>query len=249
MEYLKRFYFIPWTIWCGLSFLSLNVLFFPFIYIFLLTGNKTLYRWTHHIPTIIGRISLVLWGVRVKVSGREHFDPNTQYIFVGNHRSMLDALLSGGLIYNPKKFIGKAEILRWPFLGYMLGKLYIPVKREDKKSRKWSMEQLLLKMKEGYSMIMFSEGKTNTTAEPLLPFKDGAYNLACQMQIPIVPFVIYGAEKIWSRKVFLIRPGVVYMSFLPMQEPLGFNEDNVEQLKKRVFNSMLSTYSQLEESF
>ncbi len=132
MIYLKRFYLIPWTLWCGLSFLLLNLAFFPFMYLFLLSGNSTLYRWTHQMPTIIGRISAFLWGIRVIVSGREHFDINTQYIFVGNHRSFLDAIISGGFIYNYKKFIGKAEILKWPYMGFILRKLYMPVKREDK---------------------------------------------------------------------------------------------------------------------
>lgn len=246
MIYLKRFYLIPWTLWCGLSFLLLNLAFFPFMYLFLLSGNSTLYRWTHQMPTIIGRISAFLWGIRVIVSGREHFDINTQYIFVGNHRSFLDAIISGGFIYNYKKFIGKAEILKWPFMGFILRKLYIPVKREDKDSRKKSMEQLIEKMKEGYSMVVFSEGKSNTTDEPLLPFKDGAYSTSCETQIPIVPFVMYGADHLWPRKQFLIRPGKIYLDFLPIVKPLKPTEEQIKQQKEIVYNHMLVTYQKRE---
>ena len=249
MIYLKRFYLIPWTLWCGLSFLALNILFFPFMYFFLLSGNQTLYRWTHQMPTIIGRILAFLWGIRVIESGRENFDSDKQYIFVGNHRSFLDAIISGGFIYNYKKFIGKAEILKWPFMGFILRKLYIPVKREDKDSRKKSMEQLIEKMKEGYSMVVFSEGKSNTTDEPLLPFKDGAYSTSCETKIPIVPFVMYGADHIWPRKQFLIRPGKIYLDFLPITEALEPNEDNVQRQKELVFQAMLNMYREREESY
>jgi 1-acyl-sn-glycerol-3-phosphate acyltransferase len=172
----------------------------------------------------------------------------TQYIFVGNHRSFIDAIISGGFIYNYKKFIGKAEILKWPFMGFILRKLYIPVKREDKDSRKKSMEQLIEKMKEGYSMVVFSEGKSNTTDEPLLPFKDGAYSTSCETKIPIVPFVMYGADDLWPRKQLLIRPGKIYLDFLPVVEPLEPSEDNIQIQKEFVFQAMLKKYKERKVS-
>jgi 1-acyl-sn-glycerol-3-phosphate acyltransferase len=200
-------------------------------------------------PTIIGRISAFLWGIKVIESGRENFDESTQYIFVGNHRSFLDAIISGGFIYNYKKFIGKAEILNWPFMGFILKRLYIPVKREDKDSRKKSMEQLIEKMKEGYSMVVFSEGKSNTTDEPLLPFKDGAYTTSCETKIPIVPFVMYGADHLWPRKQILIRPGKIYLDFLPVAEPLEPTEENIQKQKELVFHNMLRKYKEREACY
>jgi 1-acyl-sn-glycerol-3-phosphate acyltransferase len=200
-------------------------------------------------PTIIGRISAFLWGIKVIESGRENFDESTQYIFVGNHRSFLDAIISGGFIYNYKKFIGKAEILKWPFMGFILKRLYIPVKREDKDSRKKSMEQLIEKMKEGYSMVVFSEGKSNTTDEPLLPFKDGAYTTSCETKIPIVPFVMYGADHLWPRKQILIRPGKIYLDFLPVAEPLEPTEENIQKQKELVFHNMLRKYKEREACY
>jgi len=212
------------------------------MYLFLLSGNKKLYHITHHFPTVIGRISAFLWGLRIVETGREHFDKNKQYIFVGNHRSFIDAIISGGFIYNPKKFIGKAEILKWPFLGFILRKLYIPVHREDKDSRKKSMELLIEKMKEGYSMVVFSEGKTNTTDEPLLPFKDGAYSTSCITNIAIVPFVMYGADHLWPRNQILIRPGKLFLDFLPPVMPLENTEENVQIQKQTVYEQMLEVY-------
>ena len=134
-------------------------------------------------------------------------------------------------------------------MGFILRKLYIHVKREDKDSRKKSMEQLIEKMKEGYSMVVFSEGKSNTTDEPLLPFKDGAYTTSCETKIPIVPFVMYGADHIWPRKQFLIRPGKIYLDFLPIAEALEPNEDNIQRQKELVFQAMLKMYKERKSSY
>jgi 1-acyl-sn-glycerol-3-phosphate acyltransferase len=240
---LKFLFSIPWTLWCALVFLVLNAFFFPFLFILIAIGSQRCYRWAHHVPTIIGRLSLILWGVRIETSGRENFDPSAQYIFVGNHRSMLDALVSGGFIYNPKKFIGKAEILNWPFLGYILRKLYIPVKRDNKESRKWSREQLILKMNEGFSMVIFAEGKTNATDEPLLPFKSGAFSAACDSQVSIVPFIMYGADKIWHRKTWLISPGKLKLKFLiPIISPPS-TEENIDEMREYVYDLILDNYN------
>lgn len=247
IAHLKKIYLLPWTIWCLLVFFTLNLIAFPFIFIFISSGNKKLYHWTHYIPNIIAIISLFLWGVRVKVKGRENFSWKSQFIFVGNHRSMLDTLISGGYIYNAKKYIGKAEILKWPFLGYILGKLYVPVNRESEASRKWSREQLILKMKEGYSMVIFAEGKTNSSDNLLLPFKSGAFHTACETQIPVLPFVIYGADKIWPRSLLFIKPGKIYLEFLnPIVAPKNTDE-NISEFKNYTYELILDKYVEYKE--
>jgi 1-acyl-sn-glycerol-3-phosphate acyltransferase len=110
------------------------------------------------------------------------------------------------------------------------------------------MEQLIEKMKEGYSMVVFSEGKSNTTDEPLLSFKDGAYSTSCETKIPIVPFVMYGADDLWPRKQLLIRPGKIYLDFLPVVEPLEPSEDNIQIQKEFVFQAMLKKYKERKVS-
>jgi 1-acyl-sn-glycerol-3-phosphate acyltransferase len=97
-------------------------------------------------------------------------------------------------------------------------------------------------------MVVFSEGKSNTTDEPLLPFKDGAYSTSCETKIPIVPFVMYGADDLWPRKQLLIRPGKIYLDFLPVVEPLEPSEDNIQIQKEFVFQAMLKKYKERKVS-
>lgn len=242
MIYLKRFYLIPWTLWCGVCFFVMTGICFFCIFFLLFIPSPRAYRLAHDLPTYTAKIIAYLWLVRVKSIGLNNFNHSQQYIFVGNHRSMLDAIVSAGFIPNPKKFIGKAELLKWPFIGYILKKLYIPVKRQDKASRQWSKEQLLRKMKEGYSMVIFSEGTCNATDKPLLDFKDGAYDTSILTQVSIVPFIIDKADVLWHRSIWLIQPGTLILSFLP---PIDPKEETLENLKKEVYQKMEREYLRL----
>lgn len=244
IQYLKKIYLLPWTLWCGLSFAIVTAIMFVVLFVFLNIPSRKTYLWAHQIPTIVGKIIAKLWLVRVEIIYEQPLDSSKQYIFVGNHTSMLDAIVSGGYIPNIKKFIGKAEILKWPFLGYLLRKLYIPVQRENKDSRKWSMDQLFEKMKEGMSIVIFAEGTCNTTNKLLKEFKDGAFVVSCKLQIPIIPFVIIGAKKIWSRDVWLISPGKTQIIFKKEIMPKIDTTENVENLKQEVFNKI---YNELEK--
>lgn len=216
------------------------------VYLALLINSKRAYHLAHHIPTHCAWLISKLWLVRVKLSGTEHFDPTAQYIFVGNHRSMLDAILSCGFIPNPKKFIGKSELVSYPFIGYILKKIYIPVDRKDKASRAHSKTLMIDKLKEGYSLVVFAEGKTNSGEEPLLPFKDGAFETGHQLSLPILPFVIDKADQLWSRKVWLIKPGTIRMTFLQPMLATKDQADGDQMLKEKVFQAMKDEYLRLQ---
>lgn len=248
MGYLKRFYLIPWTLWCGVSFFFLTGICAVLVAPLIMINSERTYRWAHELPTITAKLISYCWLVRIQSIGLENFDQEKQYIFVGNHRSMLDAIISSGFIPNAKKFIGKAEILNYPFLGYILKRLYIPVKREDKASRLWSKEQLLLKMKEGFSMVIFAEGTCNFSEKPLLDFKDGAFEASCALQIPLVPFVIDRADVLWHRNVWLISPGTIKIKFLDVRIPLENNQENITSMKMEVYNAMNVEFSSMRST-
>ena len=90
--------------------------------------------------------------------------------------------------------------------------------------------------------LIISEGKSNTTDMPLLPFKDGAYSTSCETKIPIEHFVMYGADDLWPRNQLLIRPGKIYLDFLQPVMPLDSTDENIQIQKETVYNQMLETY-------
>lgn len=241
MKYLLYPFYALWTIWCAIVFFLLAFAMFPFLYVGVTFGGPKTLRAMHYLPCYVAQIALFLWGVRIVEHHKERIDKNRQLIFVGNHRSYLDALISGQVIKNYKKYIGKAEVLKWPVLGYLLDKLYIPVQRDNKDYRAWSMEQLYVKAKEGASIVIFPEGTSNNTNKLLKHFHDGAFRLAIPTKIPIAVFTIIGAGEIWHRDTLLIKPGKVevYWSEIIEMDSYESIEKDMDKLKERVIQTML----------
>jgi 1-acyl-sn-glycerol-3-phosphate acyltransferase len=237
--------FIPWTIWCLCVAVGLSFLFFPFFYFGVKFSNPSIKKATYILPMYIAKMVLFFWGVRVKRHYLENFDHAEQYVFVGNHLSYLDACISSAVIPNFKKFIGKAELLKLPVIGFILDKMYIPVQRDDASSRKWSMEQLFEKTKDGSSMVVYPEGTCNATSEPLLPFKEGAFRLSTGLNIPIVMFTCIGADKLWHRKsLHIIKPGVLNVYFSSPIFPKGNSDEEIHALSEEVKNEFLKNLKQ-----
>lgn len=193
----------------------------------------------HFAPIIFSKIVLVLMGINVKVHNLELLDKSKQFILVGNHMSYMDALISAVASDNYKKYIGKAEILAYPVLGYLLKKLYVPVQRDQKESRKWSMETMFKYLKDGASMVIFPEGTCNTTPELLKEFKDGAFSLSVQLQIPIAICTIVGAADVMPRKLLSIRPGRIDVYWTKIIEPGSFTLNDIEEMKLLAKQEML----------
>lgn len=185
----------------------------------------------HFLPVYFSHIVLVFMGIKVKVYGKELLDKEKQYILVGNHMSYLDALISAVASDNYKKYIGKAEILNYPVLGYLLKKLYVPVQRDQKESRKWSMEAMFKYLKDGASMVIFPEGTCNTTENLVKEFKDGAYSLSLQLNIPIAICTIVGAAELMPRKLLSLRPGYIEVHWTKILEPKDYTTEDIETMK------------------
>lgn len=171
-------------------------------------------------------------GIKVKVHNMDLLDKQKQYIFIGNHMSYLDALISAVSNKNYKKYIGKAEILNYPVLGYLLKKLYVPVQRDQKESRKWSMEAMFKYLKDGAGMVIFPEGTCNTTHELLKEFKDGAFSLSIQLNIPIAVCTIVGAAELMPRKLLSIRPGKIEVYWTKIIDPNAYTLDQIHLMKE-----------------
>lgn len=238
--FLLRIFYFLWTIWCVSLFVILAFGMFPILYFGVMFGGPKTIRFLHYLPCWCASLVLKLGCIRIEEHGKEKIDPERQMIFVGNHRSYLDALITGSVIPNYKKYIGKAEILKWPVLGFLLEKLYIPVHRDDKDHRAWSMEQLYVKAKEGASIVILPEGTCNHTAELLKHFHDGAFKLAIPTQLPIAVMTMIGPGELWPRESLLIRPGKITIYW---SDPIEMNDytslDQVEELKEKVKNEML----------
>ena len=211
------------------------ILFFPIFFIGVNIPNKKVLRSMHFLPVYVTKVILFLWRVKVDVVNPQLIDPTKQYIFIGNHTSYLDALVSALANDNLKKYIGKAEILDYPILGYLLKKIYVPVKRDDKGSRKWSMDKMETYLDSGASMVIFPEGTCNTTGLPLKEFKMGAFRLSHSLKIPLAISVYKNVKELMPRKLLSIRPGTVTIVWTKVLDPNAFESpEDMEQESRRI---------------
>ncbi len=196
-------------------------------------------------PHIGARAVLFLWGMRVVEYNKNIFSKDRQYIFVSNHRSDLDPILTAATLPYYFKFLGKAEVKSWPVFGTLVKKLYIAVQRSSFVSRKQSFETLLNEVDSGASIMIYPEGWSNFSKEYLLPFKRGAFELSARTNLPIVVATIIGSAELWPKPFWKIRPGKVKVYWEEVVDPIDYDNDH-KKINQRVFELM---YNRLKEEY
>lgn len=181
------------------------------------------------------RTWLRLMGVKVHVKGLELLDPNQTYVFIANHRSYLD---TATLFIHTGRRIGvlaKKELLKVPILGYGMG--FVNVMAIDRSNRERALETTgaaTARIRSGISFGVFAEG---TRAKPgeLLPFKKGAFYMAVDAGVPIVPVAIRNTDVLMGKGTGQSKPGTVEMVTLPPVPTKGLSSDeDVKRLVERV---------------
>jgi len=157
---------------------------------------------THYYTVLWSRLYLIINpGWRIHVENREKIDISKPYILVSNHQSIIDIALLLQLRIN-FKWVSKVELARLPFIGWVIWMNdHIVVRRGDKRSVIQMSEACKKALSEGISVLMFPEGTRTRTGE-LQVFKEGAFILAKNSLVPILPVVLNGAGKALPRKGF-----------------------------------------------
>lgn len=179
------------------------------------------------------RVWSFLSGIRYEFHGRELIDRTQPYIFIFNHRSFLDAAIIPLAIPQQVRALGKKELSNIPFFGWVVGKVAIWVDRTDTESRRKSIDQLVIFLNKGISAVVAPEGTRNASDAPLLPFKSGAFRLAVETGIPILPIAVIGANKIMKKGSLLISPGKVKIYFSEPIYPPTPTKTAAEELSEK----------------
>ncbi len=150
--------------------------------------------------------SLYLWVMpawSVSIEGREHIKKKT-YVVVSNHQSLLDILVAFRIFF-PFKWVSKAEIFKLPFIGWnMTLNRYIKLIRGDKESIRRMLQDCKKTLANGSSVFIFPEGTRSETGH-LRRFKPGAFTLAKENKVPILPIVINGTTDALPKKSFNVN--------------------------------------------
>ncbi|MEO8294137.1 MAG: lysophospholipid acyltransferase family protein [Gemmatimonadota bacterium] len=233
---LKRFWLTLVSLWVWLMFVLTTLIMFPvMIILYILTARRDpgLYL-VGRVFRLIGVVTFMvnpLW--RVKISGIKVPDPRRPYVAVSNHESFADILLLCNLPWE-MKWMSKIEILRIPYLGWMMQLAGdIPIDRGSRESAVKAMELSRRSLRNHVSVMIFPEGTRSTTDE-LLPFKDGAFRLAIKTGTPLLPLAIIGTRDALAKHDWRFGPANAEVKVLPPVEVTGLGLKDTEALKERI---------------
>jgi 1-acyl-sn-glycerol-3-phosphate acyltransferase len=191
-------------------------------------GYKFLWIWSW--------VFSMLTFIRYEFHGRENFRKGQSYIYVSNHTSFLD--LPGIRLLIPGEFrpLAKKELLKIPVFGWIAQGATVIVDRSSGESRKRSLDKLKQILAEGISILLFAEGTQNRSKEILQPFKDGAFRLAADTQMPVLPMVVIGAGPLMPPGTINLRPGRIKIIVAPELEVT--QSTDAAELKRQTFEVM-----------
>lgn len=173
-----------------------------------------------------GRFCCYIAFVNVKHSGFEHLNPKQSYIFVANHQSVFDILAVYGWIPFIFKWVMKMELRRIPFIGVACAAAgHIFIDRSNPIAAKHSLEKAAKQLIDGNSVVIFPEG-TRTRTGKLGKFKRGAFLLAMELKLPIVPITLSGSFERLPIHTVLIKPGTINITVHP---PIDVTKYTMEQ--------------------
>jgi 1-acyl-sn-glycerol-3-phosphate acyltransferase len=183
-------------------------------------------------------------GFRLKFKANQNIDPGKSYMYCANHASFLDPFVLIALSKKPIVFVGKKELSKIPIFGFFYRRTVIMVDRSSFKSRKAVFEIAKKRLQNGVSMAIFPEGLVPTEDIVLAPFKKGAFSLAIDFQIPIIPQVYYDCKRFFSWDFFKGRPGTLRVHQHDFIETKGMSsKQDMDALKNKTFHIL---YNDLE---
>lgn len=176
------------SIYAGVTFILTFLVIFPFLLICIwVPGWK---KYGRRINKYWAKAYFALIFIPIKIDIRGSFDKSKPHIFLANHFSYLDVAMMG-FVPGDVLFVGKASIRKAPLFGYYFKSLHIAVDRDRVKSRAETMRRAGEALDHGSGIVLFPEGGIYTKHAPqMVPFKNGAFRLSIEKQIPIIPVTL-----------------------------------------------------------
>jgi 1-acyl-sn-glycerol-3-phosphate acyltransferase len=193
----------------------------------------------HRIFSASARLANRLVGIRVEVIGLEKLDPKQAYVFTPDHRSHADitALMEA---LPAARYAAKRELFDEPVLGRAMRAVgMIPIDRDDPALAKRTLEDAAARLGRTVSLVIFPEG-TRAPAGQMLPFKGGAFVLAIEQQVPVVPVAIHNTAHVMPAHGYLtVLGGRVVVELLDPIPTAGLTFEDRGELKERVREALV----------
>jgi 1-acyl-sn-glycerol-3-phosphate acyltransferase len=241
MKGMKIVFWTLWRVWFYILMTIPILIMFPFLLISI-TSDKG-YKYFFKMARIWARFILFGMGFYYKIDKAEELDSHKSYMLVANHTSMTDIMLMLVTVKNPFVFVGKVELAKIPLFGFFYKRTCILVDRSCSKSKMGVFNRAQERINQGLSICIFPEGGVPDDESVVLDtFKDGAFRLAIEHQLPIIPIVFADNKKRLSYTFFSGSPGLMRVKILSKIDTLEKTSVNRKEIKDHVREEM---YSQL----
>jgi 1-acyl-sn-glycerol-3-phosphate acyltransferase len=214
------------------------IVMFPFLFISIL--KEKWYPYFFVMARIWAKFILFGMGFRTKVNFEQEPEEGKSYMFVANHTSMADIMLMLSITKNPFVFVGKKELAKIPLFGFFYKRTCILVDRSNSKSRMQVFERAQKRLNQGLSICIFPEGGVPDESIVLDSFKDGAFRLAVEHEIPIVPMTFYDNKRLFSYTFLSGSPGLMRVKVHRFFETKNQNPEYKKTVKETVRNVILN---------
>lgn len=200
--------------------------------------------WGYYPAKIWSRLFCMFSLIRVEVSGRENIDKNSSYVFVSNHQGAYDIFLIYGYLNHNFKWVMKQSLRNIPLVGKACDSAgHIFINRANPKAIQRTIDKAKERLKGGMSVVIFPEGSRSSDGK-LHKFKRGAYQLAVDLNIPVVPLTIDGSYKILSKSSFMINPGKLTLKIHAPIMPDPEKGHDMEELVSKSYDIIASGLEQ-----
>jgi 1-acyl-sn-glycerol-3-phosphate acyltransferase len=205
-------------------------------------GRYTVGRWFRRTAVVSVALN-PLWTFRT--SGVQIRDPRRPYVVVSNHESLADVFLIGLLPWE-MKWLSKESLFHLPVMGWLMRLAGdVSVRRDDPESRAAAMAELRDWLRKRVSVMIFPEGTRSPTDE-LLPFHDGAFRLAIEAGVPVLPLALAGTRAAISKGSLLLGRAHAEVRVLEPVSTAGLTIADVPALRERVRRLITEARAELQ---
>ena len=202
--------------------------------------------WGYYPARLWARLFCIMTFVKVTVKGRENIDKGTSYVFVANHQGAYDIFAIYGFLNHNFRWMMKKSLEKIPLVGYSCRRAgHIYVDNRTPSGIRQTMDDAERQLSRGMSVVVFPEG-SRTLDGRVHAFKRGAYTLAVEFGLPVVPVTIDGAYKVMPRRAKLPRPGHIILTIhKPITAPASGHD--LSQLMNESRDAILSSLPAQED--
>lgn len=221
-----------YSIWIAFLFGITFFCILPLYYVFL--QNEKWHHLAHKLTKFWAWVIMTFARIKVETEWKSKPYETQPCVYVANHFSYFDIPILAYTVPGHYKFMGKQSLGEIPLFGYMFRNLYISVKRESKRESYKAMQKGLETLEKKIGLVLFPEGGIREIAPVLSRFKDGAFRMAIEKQVPIIPITIPHNHIFMPDGTFIVKPTKLKVIFHEAIDTKGLTEEDVKSLKDKV---------------